>query len=52
VEDGPPSWCPAKTYIDLPPTTQAVEPDIGGGASPLVSMCVLQTPQMAVKACE
>lgn len=37
-EECPPLQCPAKTYIDLPPMTQADEPDFGGGSSPFVSM--------------
>lgn len=30
-------------YIYLPPITQAVDPDMGGGMSPLVSTCFLKT---------
>ena len=43
VEEGPSSWCPANMYIYLPPITQAVDPDMGGGMSPLVSTCFLKT---------
>ena len=42
VEVGPPSQCPAKINIDSPSTTHADDPDIGGGSSPLVSICVLK----------
>ena len=42
VEVGPPSQCPAKINIDFPSITQADDPDIGGGSSPLVSICFLK----------
>ena len=42
VEVGPPSQCPAKINIDSPSITQADDPDIGGGSSPLVSICFLK----------
>ena len=41
-EVGPPSQCPAKINIDSPSITQADDPDIGGGSSPLVSICFLK----------
>ena len=42
VEVGPPSQCPAKINIDFPSITHADDPDIGGGSSPLVSICFLK----------
>lgn len=42
-EEGPLLWCPANMYICLSPITEADDPDMGGGVSPLVSMCFLQT---------
>ena len=42
VEVGPPSQCPANMNIDFPSITQADDPDIGGGSSPLVSICFLK----------
>ena len=48
VEVGPLSQCPAKMYIDFPPITHADDPDIGGGSSPLVSICFLKISGAAI----